>query len=365
LGRGSRSLISKAELIVRLDRAGFVPGALKWYYPLADHWLTTEVYSDAYPPDEFLNQRFVPYLDSDPHRRFDENPLLREAIRNGAFSFRCGAYLLEARRDGADPPCAVDYAAVTAYRAADRRFATTLNNDGRAYKQPLSPRAAKGIERIATNHATLRGCGVNALACTVERNERGTAFLAMPRVELPTLLDYWASRLVRGLWDDDEVVRLYDRLRRDIHRASASGSCFWEMVPANCFHNAARAGTEEELVYFDQEFSTEGVDPDFALARAVSGLRYAPLLSDHPAPQGLYRQLLQRYGLIDARRDLVKALEAADTYREVFGQEHRRYQVISMRNAERFGREGGVRGSRFIEGVEGAGAVEGAEGAEE
>ncbi|MDR1183171.1 MAG: hypothetical protein LBK67_00055 [Coriobacteriales bacterium] len=335
-GKELSSLISKAELTLRLGEAGFTPDACKWYYPLADHWLTTEVYSDAYLPNEFLNQRFVPYLDSDPHRCFDENPLLREVIRNGAFTFLCSSYLLEARRDGTDPPCTVDYAAVTAYRAPDRRFATTLNNNGKAYKRPLAPDAATGIERIAANHTALRVCGVNALACAAEHDDSGMPVLVMPRVELPTLLDHWATCLTRDAWDQNEIIRLYDRIRHDIYKAAKTGSCFWELVPANCFYNAAAAKTEDELTYFDQEYRSEGADPDLALARAVSGLKYSPLFATAPAAQRLYRQLLKRYDLVNTRRDAIKLLEAADTYHEVFGPEHQRYQLISMKNAERF-----------------------------
>jgi hypothetical protein len=335
LGKDSAPLISRAEFIMRLNKAGFAPDACRWYYPLADHWLTTEVYSDARLPNEFLNQRFTPYLDSDPHRCFDENLLLREVIRNEAFTFLCNSYLLEARHDVADAPCAIDYAAITAYRASDRRFATTLNNDGKAYKRPLSPDATVGIERIAANHDALRNCGVNVLACTIEHDATGIPVLAMPRVELPTLLDYWATQLVQGSWSQDEVIRLYDRLRCDIYKAAQTGSCFWELVPANCFYDATRAGEEGELIYFDQEYCTEGLDPDFALARAVSGLKYSSLFATNPLAQELYQQLLKRYDLINAQHDMIQLLETADTYHEVFGQEHRRYQLISIKNAER------------------------------
>jgi hypothetical protein len=323
-GFGENPLPSKAELATRLRQAGF--SGLKWYYPLTDHWLTSEVYSDSYLPNEFLNQRFLPYLDDDPGLCFDERGLYREVIRGGAFEFMCGAYLVEARVDADDAPCRVDYAALTAYRETGKRFATTLNNDGTVYKLPLHPDGIKTVRRIAANHAELRSLGINALECTVE----GDA-LVMPRLQMPTLYDYWADRLAAGLLTDDEVIATYDRIRDDIYRAAATGKCYWELVPANCFYDA----TCDALVYFDQEYYSEGISPSVAVARAVSGLKYSAVFADSPQAQRLYGLLLEKYRLQGGSegQDAIRELFALNTYAEVFGEEHRLLQEHNRQNA--------------------------------
>ncbi|MDR3052617.1 MAG: hypothetical protein LBU48_01990 [Coriobacteriales bacterium] len=316
-GRGKNPLPSKAELQQRLERAGFL--GQKWYYPLADHWLTTEVYSDSYLPNELLKQRFVPYIDNDASLHYDERGLYREIVRGGAFEFMCGAYLVEAQINKEDPPCDVEYAAVTAYREPGKRFATLLKTDGRVYKTPLDKSGKMTVRQIAANHAELRRCGVNAVECVVEND-----VLVMPRIELPTLGDHWVDSLLRGSWNDDEVVRLFDRIRDDIHRAARGGRCYWEMVPDNCFYDVST----DELTYFDQEYYADDRDPDFAVARAVGVLKFSAVLSKDPHVQALYDSILKRYTLADE----FKAI-AATTYAEVYGEEHERYQQIIRQNA--------------------------------
>jgi hypothetical protein len=320
-GNGDDPLPSKVQLTLKLTQAGF--SGLKWYYPLTDHWITTEVYSDSYLPNEFLNQRFESYLDNDSNRRLDERGLYQTIVREGAFEFMCGAYLVEARVCENDEPCSVDYVAVTAYREPAKRFATMLCNTGKAYKIPLHEDGLESVKCIASNHAELRALGVNALDCEIE-----DTFLVMPRIELPTLLDFWAEQLKEGELQTEEVVKLFDRIRNDIYTAAKTGRCYWELVPANCFYDEKNG----ELSYFDQEYCTQGWDPDIALARAVSGLRYSPTFASIPTMQNLYQELLVRYKLQE-ERDMIVELAKAGTYREVFGDIHHQLQIITKNNA--------------------------------
>jgi hypothetical protein len=330
-GRGARPLPGKAEMARRLIDAGFEEGAVKWYYPLSDHWLTTEVYSDACLPNEFFGQRLVDYLDDDEGRLYDERPLLRETVRSGTFTLMCPAYIVEARADARDAECPVEYAAVTAYREPAKRFVTSVLSDGTVRKRALHRDGAASLERLVSNHAELRAAGLNLIECAVD----GGAELVMSRIPLPTLADYWSGCVRAGNWDAGEVIRLFDRIVRDIKTASdATRKAWWELVPANCFYDAAARGEEGELLYFDQEYCTAGADPRLAVARSVSGLRYAPALSDSEEVQELYRELLARYDLA-GERDFIAELSAANTYIEVFGDEHRRYQELTRAHAAR------------------------------
>jgi hypothetical protein len=319
--RGDNPLPVKAELAARLKKVGFP--ALKWYYPLTDHWLTSEVYSESYLPNEFFNQRFLPYIDDDSGLHFDERDLYREVVRGGAFEFMCGAYLVEARACADDEPCPIDYAAVTAYREPQKRFATILSNSGKACKIPLHERGKETVQRIAANHAELRTLGINTLECVIEHDT-----LVMPRLELPTLYDYWAEQLALGMLADHEVIRMFDRIRENIYQAATGGKCYWELVPANCFYNK----TDDELIYFDQEYYSTDISPDIAVARTVSALRYSAVFASEPDIQELYASLLNRYHLQEDR-DMIKELFALDTYTEVFGPEHRWLQNYNRENA--------------------------------
>jgi hypothetical protein len=76
----------------------------------------------------------------------------------------------------------------------------------------------------------------------------------MKRLDLPTLWDYWTSRLSAGEFDEDELLAHYDKLRDAIYAAAKEGGCYWELVPANCFYNPEHG----EITFFDQEYCRGG-----------------------------------------------------------------------------------------------------------
>ncbi len=320
-GRGDAPLPSKAELRNRLDIAGF--GGQKWYYPLTDHWLAMEVYSENFLPNEYLNQRFSPYIADDGCLQFDERGLYREVIRGGAFEFLCGAYLVEARVCGGDAPCPVDYAAVTAYREPAKRFATTVRNDGLVHKIPLHPDGAASVRRIHGNHEELARLGVDVVPTRIEGDS-----LVMPRLKLPTLWDYWARRHSRGVFDENEVIRHLDRIRDAIYGASANGNCYWELVPANCFYDEE----SDRLIFFDQEYCWENASPDIALARAILSFDFSPAFRNEPRFGEMPEFFKKRYGL-SKKWDILVKLAGSKTFNEVFGREYREYQAMSDRAA--------------------------------
>ncbi|MCR2806721.1 hypothetical protein [Paenibacillus soyae] len=307
LGLGNYPLPSKAELQSRLRLAGFE--GQKWYYPLTDHYFTREVYSENYLPDEFLNQRFVPYVRNDISLQFDERSLYREVIRGGAFEFMCGSYFVEARVCADDPPCIVDYAAITIYREPAKRFATTVRSDGTVRKTPLHPDGRASLARILRNHEELASLGVNVIELKLEDDS-----LVMPRLNVPTLWDYWAKKLSEGTFDVQEMVAQFDRIREAIMKAAKTGKCFWELVPANCFYDKEN----DELIFIDQEYYWENASPDIALTRALWALLYSPAFGMDFRRDSWLELLKARYGLSE-RFDVLSEQAELKTRAEVFG----------------------------------------------
>ena len=308
-GRGETPLPSKAELQVRLNLAGF--GGQKWYYPLTDHWFTTELYSEALTPNEHLNQRFIPYISEDGFIQFDERSLYREVIRGGAFEFMCGAYLVEARVHVADAPCPVDYAAITAYREPAKRFATVVRNDGTVHKTPLHPDGLENILKIHQNHEDLTSLGVDVVKTRIEYGS-----LIMPRLSLPTLWDYWAAKLTYGTLDEVEMFSHFDRIYEAIQRASVKGKCYWELVPANCFYDEQSG----RITFFDQEYCWDNTLPDIAVVRAIKSIDYSPVFQKQPRSGEWTKLLKNRYGLSANWERLVEVVDSEATA-EVFGRE--------------------------------------------
>ncbi len=320
-GRGPAPLPSKAELQTMLRLAGFE--GQRWYYPLTDHWFTMEVYSESCLPNEYLNQRFFPYIADDDCLRFDERGLYREVIRGGAFEFLCGAYLVEARVCAEDAPCPVDYAAVTAYRESGKRFATVVGNDGWVRKTPLHPDGEESVRRIIRNHDDLARLGLDVVPARMDGGS-----LVMPRLALPTLWDYWAKKHSCGVFDKSEVIRHFDRLRDTIYASSVGGKCYWELVPANCFYDKE----QERLIFFDQEYCWEDASPDIALVRAVQSFHFSPAFRGTPLAAEMVEIFKKRYNLSDKWGALAK-LAGSKTFNEVFGREYREYLANTERAA--------------------------------
>ncbi len=277
---------SKRSVEIMLNQAGFK--GQKWYFPTADHWFAREIYSQDYMPNQFLNMRKPIYAEWDYTSEFDERWMWSEVIRNGAFEFLCNAYLVEARVCPTDQACGVDFAAVTAYREHSKAFLTTVHNDGTARKQAIFPEGVEQLKRMSDNHTELLKMGVNALPVTLNGNA-----LIMKRLDIPTLWDYMAQKLVEKTFDETELFGLFDRLRDEIAKSSRGGKCYWEMVPANCFYDE----TKNELIFFDQEYCWENIDPDVALVRAIYALIYSYEFQNDSRTNDWIAKLKERYRL--------------------------------------------------------------------
>lgn len=290
---------SKAEVSNRLEQGGFQ--GQKWYYPFSGHYFTREVYSENYLPNAFFNHRGFEYIEDDFTKEFDERKLWKEVARGGAFAFLCNSYLVEARAEKDDKPCIVDFAAITAYREKDKAFVTTVCSDGTANKKALYPQGKSRLRQMAENHNTLNQLGVSVLPVQLKDNT-----LTMKRMELPTLWDYWTEKLIAGQLEENELFSHYDRLRQAITLSAKNGRCYWELVPANCFYDFVK----DEMIFFDQEYYWEDLDPDMVLVRAIYALRYSAVFQQEPRTQQWIEVLKQRYNLNEKWDFLV---ELADT----------------------------------------------------
>ena len=328
---------SKAEAKIRLKKAGFF--GQKWYYPFPNHYFTREVYSENYLPNAFLNHRGSEYIEieDDYPKQFDEHKLWKEIIRGGAFAFLCNSYLVEARAYKEDEPCNVDFAAITAYREREKAFITTVNSDGSARKHAVFPEGLICLNTIAENHRDLKRLGVNVLPMKIDGD-----CLTMERLNMPTLWDYWTRKLMRDELDEGLLLDHFDRIRDSIYASAREGRCYWEMVPANCFYDIEN----DNLIFFDQEYYWENIDPDMALVRAIYALKYSAEFQNDPKTQGWINALKDRYHLSE-KWDSLTELADRKTREFVFNDVHtkpldsvvarikiRKREHASERNAE-------------------------------
>ncbi|MDR2648918.1 MAG: hypothetical protein LBB94_04275 [Clostridiales bacterium] len=306
----------------RYDAAAFsraetaAPGfrVLKWYYPLPDHWFAREIYSQNFLPNQALNSRGRFHSMNRPFVSADVSVIYGNIIRAGLFEQLTGSFLLEAGLSGV---CDVDFAALTTYRKPAGRFATTVHRGGFAKKTALSPEGAANIKRIKQNHDDLVKHGVNTLALSFNCEA-----LIMPRINRETLADYWKRLRLEGRLDENEFIRIFDRVREAILKSSGydpPGSSGWsetlgavqhraypELVPANCFYSPDTG----ELLFFDQEFAYERYPVNFVIGRAILSIRYYGL------PQELLQTLIKRYNLTECWEQI--EAETLRIYNEIF-----------------------------------------------
>jgi len=302
--------VNKAEVENSLKLAGFA--GQKWYYPFTNHYLTQEIYSDNFMPNEFLNHRGQAFIEDDYTKGFDERVLWKEIIRGGAFPFLCNSYLVEARVCADDKECNVDFAAITAYRESSKAFITTVHSDGTAKKRAVFDEGKVCLKSLDAIHKELEVLGVNVLPVNLEGDS-----LIMKRLNLPTIWDYWSRKLIEGRLEERELFSHYDRIYEEIKKSSVQGRIYWELVPANCFYDADK----DELIFFDQEFFWEGFNPDVVIVRAIYALILSVEFHQDPRINEWIDKLKKRYGLTNKWDELSK-IAFNKTHEYVFNTVH-------------------------------------------
>jgi hypothetical protein len=138
--------------------------------------------------------------------------------------------------------------------------------------------------------------------------------LKMPRIDLPILWDCWARKLANGTFETEEMLGHFDIIYEEIQKTKSAGKCYWELVPANCFYDEK----QDEILFFDQEYSSDGISADVAVCRAVLALRYSSVFNVDPRLDEWLETLKKRYNLAKDWHELVKIADTK-TFNEVFG----------------------------------------------
>nr|AGS52942.1 glycerophosphoryl diester phosphodiesterase [uncultured bacterium contig00028] len=245
----------------------------KWYYPLKDHRAAHEIFSENMPPNEFGN-----------------------------------SYLVEALVSEKDESCKVDYARITLYRTSDKRFATVVNSDNTAKKIALHKDTKTRLKSLHENHKTLEELGIAVIPTTLEPNGNS---VSMPRCAEPIITDYWLGKIKEGNLNEDEMFAVFDYIRNSIFKVfEKTKKCFWELVPANAFYNEEK----KQAIFFDQEFASENMDPNVAVARAIHGLKYQPHLGKWNRTSVIYEKLQERYSIKENFEELLRIAHERTEY---------------------------------------------------
>ena len=277
----------------------------KWYYPLGHHRAAFEIFSENAMPNEFFgNKPFYGFSVSEMH-------LLQNSVKIGIFEDICNSYLVEALVSEKDESCEADYAKITLYRKPDKRFTTVVNSNNTVRKIALHQDTKPRLKDICENHRILNELGIAAIPISLE--ESGNSAL-MPKSDEPVLWDYWLEKIKAGTFDEKEMLSQYDYIRDSIFKVyEKTKKCFWELVPANAFYNEEK----KQITFFDQEFSTENLDPNVAVVRAIHAFKYQLLLNEWDKTGRIYETLKERYLVKEKFDELLKIARERTSY--VFG----------------------------------------------
>lgn len=245
---------------------------VKLYYPLPDYETAQLIYTDECQPERELNERLRPYILNKQQRVINERQLYEIAAENGSIPLMSNTFIAECGNDVSS----VIYAALSSERSPDQAFATVIFSDNIVKKIPIYYEGVEGLQRLLKNTKELAKKKIPVLDIDISDGNG-----VMKRILLPTLADY-----LRSLSNSDKneflhlIDRLYDYILKSSDIVSADKNelncyapsvdwgpilkkAYFEMIPVNCFY------TNNDFVFYDQEFSAENYPAKFVLFRAL------------------------------------------------------------------------------------------------
>ena len=254
------SLYTRQEIVQLLEHCGISDPF--WYYPLPDSRYAQIVYSEEDMPEHSVRDRIIVYDPFDSPVIFDENDLLDHVLSERNLPEQANDYLLEIRRKPGRNRRHIVSAVISADREHERAYKTLFYNDHSVEKRALYPEGVRSLKQSAENHEVLRRRGIPVI-----EQEWREDHLWMPRAEGITLQDKLVQVLKSG--DIPGFYTIVDRLYQLILQSdpeSVQGilkSGYIDMIPLNAFW------INDQIVFFDQEFTRENCPAGYILCRAI------------------------------------------------------------------------------------------------
>lgn len=287
------------ELVQLIHDAGFIYH--KVYYPFPNYLFTQEVYTEEYQPTEKVMERVLQYHTYMDTVIADEDKLMCDFIKMGAFQCVANSYIIEASsKVGLGD---VIYASCTMDRGKEHGFVTMIHENQMVTKKTISEKWNQAIRDLYNNMEQLRIRGVPVIDQTILCDR-----IQMPRISAPTLSEYLMTNTSMSC---EQFYNVFDKLYEYILQSSAiSDRCdfpgisqmdeigpvlkhaYIDMVPFNCF-----VLDQCELLFFDQEFERENYPAGYIMYRALMYSYHFIKNLEDIVP---LNQMKERYGLVNA-----------------------------------------------------------------
>lgn len=285
LGDQSGRTFSKEELATLIRESGFAGSY--FYYPMPDYKLPNVIYSEDYLPDVGELRRLSYYYIPDTESLVvDEAGVYDDLIRNHVFEFFSNSFLVECSIQK-DELGQVIFAQLGRFRNEAYQLGTRVRRGltRRVEKFSLTgnKKQQENLVQIQKNSETLSEKGLNVVPSFLQADGQ----LISEYMERPTLLDELRKAYLEE--DKDQIWIWFDRWFEEILRSSEEISIeasiivrlglkqelndiehnkilktgYIDMLPWNCFVK------ENEMIWFDQEWSWDGVPAKFIFWRGI------------------------------------------------------------------------------------------------
>ena len=252
----------KRELTELLAGAGFTSS--NFYYPYPDYKLPNVIYTDGHLPPESSQAGREFYLNNE-YFTANERRVLPDVVSEGVFPFFSNSFFVETSAAEL-PENEVSFAVLSTDRKAKYAAGTVIGSDGKVTKFPLRKAAEGHIAALAANHEYLKARGVRVIG-----QEYDGKVCVSPFVEARTAESEAAKMLASG--DRDGVSALFRKLAEAVAASSPVSETDGRRIAEKAFVDMNLANAfliDGELVFFDQEWVLENVDPRFVMYRALT-----------------------------------------------------------------------------------------------
>lgn len=291
-GKGVRTF-SRKGLENLIKESGFKN--TYFYYPMPDYKLPEKVFSDDYLPKvEDLQSINYYYL----HRKAlvaDERKIYSDIIENGTFPFFANSFLAEC--SDSDNLGQTVYSSTTPIRKRENAVQTIISKDSTGMyveKVPLYNEGKSFIDQILINEELLEKSGKNVIRS--EKTARGIKQKYVEGELFDTVLkELYYRKEIDSIFEKWDI--LYNSLQPTI----------MDTVPRNAFFE------NEELLWFDQEWSDTKSDIDFAMFRAI-----LVFYANYDQAENVVKmdELMQRYNILQKKESFLE--REKQFYKEIF-----------------------------------------------
>lgn len=295
---------SKQSLRELIESAGI--SNTFFYYPMPDYKLPTVIYSEKYlPKNDIMNGMRPYYIPKNTKLIANEKSIYEDVIKNNVFEFFANSFLVECSMD--EHLGDVVFSSLGSFRQPEYRIGTSFTKDGKVIKYALDEIGSAHIKETYGNAVKMRENGLSVL-----QDEYEGVILKAPYVEACTLDEKLAELYLDD--DEDAVWSIFDKMYADILKSSKEldytenilytfglelemdkekygpiiETGYLDMIPRNAFWK------DDQLIWFDQEWTLENVPARFVMYRAIVRLyKDNPKLEQHiPSPK-----VIERYSL--------------------------------------------------------------------